>query len=132
MSELVPCLLLLCVLGVCGQSYPRFQHNSDTYLNNSFIDRSIIGQDETALQCVTDHTPCCNVSDGGWSDPQGAAVQTGIMGATDVYVTRSASGQINLNRITAGASGMWRCDIPDSSGVMQRIYIYLGNDTTGE
>ena len=26
---------------------------------------------------------------------------------------------------------MWRCDIPDSNGVQQSIYIYLGTSKTG-
>ena len=26
--------------------------------------------------------------------------------------------------------GLWRCDIPDSSEVMQSIYIYISNDNT--
>ena len=133
MMELLMCLLLLmCVLGIHGQFYPRFQHNAVTYLNNSFIDQSIIGQNDSALLCVTDHTPCCDANDGGWWDPQGVVVQEEIMGATDVYVTRTSTGQIKLNRISEGASGMWRCDIPDSSGDTQRMYIYLGNGTTGE
>ena len=125
------CLLLLCVLGVLSQPYPRFQHSSNTYLNNSFIDRGVISQEST-LQCVTNHTPCCGAADGGWRDPQGAVVQEGVQGATDFYVTRTSSGMINLHRISGGASGMWRCDIPDSNGDMQMIYIYLGIDSTGE
>ena len=138
MRELLLCLLLLGVLGTHGQDYPQFQHlaldmqDTDMYPNNSFIDRGGIGQENFALRCVTDHTPCCDANDGGWWDPQGVAVQEGIMGATDVYVTRTTPGQIRLNRITAGASGMWRCDIPDSSGDTRSMYIYLGNEETGE
>ena len=25
-------------------------------------------------------------------------------------------------------SGLWRCDIPDSSGEMQSLYAYIGDD----
>ena len=133
MRELLVCLLLLTsVLGVCGQSYPQFQHNAVTYPNNSFIDWSDITQNDSALLCLTDRTPCCNASDGGWWDPQGVAVQEGIMGANDVYVTRTTSGQIRLNRISGVASGMWRCDISDSSGDTESMYIYLGNGSTGK
>ena len=45
-----------------------------------------------------------------------------------IYITRE-NGTVSLNRITGGSSGMWRCDIPDSSGVMQNMYIYKGTDT---
>ena len=38
---------------------------------------------------------------------------------------------LEVNRRTGGSSGMWRCDIPDSNGVQQSIYIYLGTPITG-
>ena len=130
MRELL-CLLCMAVLSVHSQIYPRFEHSSNTYLNNSFIDRGVISQDSSALRCVTDHTPCCNSGDGDWRDPQGVEVHEGISGATELYVTRG-TGTISLNRISGGSSGMWRCNIPDSSGAMQSMYIYLGNSSTGE
>ena len=46
------------------------------------------------------------------------------------YVTRG-DGVVYFNRRRGGQSGMWRCDIPDSNGVQQSIYIYLGTSVTG-
>ena len=62
------------------------------------------------------------------TDGNGAAVHQGMAGASTIYITRG-NGTVSLNRITGGSSGMWRCDIPDSSGVMQNMYIYKGTDT---
>ena len=33
---------------------------------------------------------------------------------------------VSLNRKNFGVAGMWRCSIPDSTGMMQNIYIYTG------
>ena len=51
---------------------------------------------------------------------------------TCLYVTRG-HGEISLNRNSGcipHTSGLWRCDVPDSSEVMQSVYIYISNDTT--
>ena len=69
---------------------------------------------------------------GNWRDERGRVVHQGADGTNCLYVTRG-QGMINLNRkrdCTPDASGLWRCDIPDSSDVMQSIYIYISNDTT--
>ena len=62
------------------------------------------------------------------TDGNGAAVHQGMAGASTIYITRG-DGTVSLNRITGGSSGMWRCDIPDSSGMMQSLYIYKDTDT---
>ena len=131
MRELI-CLLLVGVVSeVMGQTYPLLRHKSIEFSNNSFINRGIISISDP-LRCVTDRTPCCGVNAGVWRDPEGAEVREGASGATDFYITRSSEGEINLHRISGGLSGMWLCEIPDSAGDTQRLYIYLGIDTTGE
>ena len=129
MRWLVCLLLYCCVPEALGQTYPRLTHTGIVYGNNSFIDRGSINQNNPLI-CETDHTPCCN-SEGGWVDPEGMAVQEGVAGAASLYMTRTSSGAINLHRITGGLSGMWQCEIPDSSGQLQQLYIYLGGTTTG-
>ena len=51
----------------------------------------------------------------------GGEVHQGPDGGSNLYVTRGDG----VNRRTGGRSGMWRCDIPDSNGVLQSIYIYV-------
>lgn len=131
MREVLICLLCA-VLGVHSQ-YPQLNHDTNIYHNNSFIEGASIGQQSqggSPLQCQTNYTSCCN-NNGSWTDPGGQPVHEGVSGATNFYVTRG-TGVINLNRISGGSSGMWRCDIPDSSGVMQSMYIYIGGDDTGK
>ena len=112
-----------------SQSLPRFQIRETNLTNNSYILSSNIST-EYALKCVTDNVNCCNDSDAGnWTDERGRAVHQGADGATCLYVTRG-QGEVSLNRrsgCTPETSGLWRCDIPDSSEAVQSIYIYINN-----
>ena len=137
--ENVRCHILLLVFAlvaaVNSQSYPRFEFRGDVLVNNSFIVRGLevgIGEGHNdSLHCVTDNSDCCSNGEGKWYDETGGEIQQGPDGDSDrVYVTRE-DGVVYLNRRTGGSSGMWRCDIPDSNGVQQTIYIYLGTPMTG-
>ena len=135
--EKVRCHLLLVfalVAAVNSQSYPRFDFRGDVLVNNSFILRGApvhIGEGHNdSLHCVTDNSDCCSNGEGNWYDETGGEVQYRSDGDSTLYVTRE-DGVVYLNRKTGGRSGMWRCDIPDSNGVLQSIYIYLGTPMTG-
>ena len=111
------------------QSLPQFEHDGYNLSNNSFIYSPDIGDGHYALKCVTGSDNCCNNTDvGGWRDESGRPVYQGADGVTCLYVTRG-DGVISLHRKSGCSdhtSGLWRCDIPDSSGEMQSIYTYIG------
>ena len=124
------CVVLVIAVLVQCQTYPRFQHRGSALPNNSFIIRGNIKEGNDSLKCLTDNTDCCTNPDvGNWTDGGGGAVHQGASGTTTIYVTRG-DGVVSLNRKKGGSAEMWRCDIPDSSGVMQSIYIYTG--TSGD
>ena len=129
-------LLPLAVMVVvhCQTSYPQFEFGNTVLTNSSYIDRRGIGEGvNNSLRCVTDYSDCCTDAGsdvGNWFDRDGNVVYQGADGATDLYVTRG-EGVVYLNRIRGGIVGMWRCDIPDSDGMIQSIYIYLGSPATG-
>ena len=123
-------LLSLVSLGNC-QSLPQLKHEGHLLSNNSFIYYNDIADDgKYALKCVTGNVSCCNNTDvGGWRDESGTPVYQGADGTTCLYVTRG-DGVISLHRkrgCSDHTSGLWRCDIPDSSGEMQSLYIYISN-----
>ena len=124
----------LMVVVHCQTSYPQFEFGDTVLTNNSYIDRRGIGEGvDNSLRCVIDYSDCCagvGSDVGNWFDRGGSEVHQGVDGATDLYVTRG-EGVVYLNRITGGAAGMWRCDIPDSYGMRHSIYIYLGTPITG-
>ena len=129
-------LFALMVVVHCQTSYPQFEFGDRVLTNNSYIHRGDIGEGvDDSLRCVTDYSDCCagvgaGLDVGNWFDRDGNEVYQGADGATNLYATRGEE-VVYLNRITGGVSGMWRCDIPDSDGMMQSIYIYLGTPTTG-
>ena len=126
-------LLSLVSLGNC-QSLPQFKHVRLDLSNNSYIYYNDIGDGDRALNCVTNSSVnCCNNTDvGGWRDESGTPVYQGADGTTCLYVTRG-DGVISLHRkiykrnCSEHTSGLWRCDIPDSSEEMQSLYAYIGN-----
>ena len=127
------CLLLVVVLvaGVSSQSYPRFELGGTALKNNSFLFRGSIGEGQgNSLRCVTDNSECCSNGQGNWYDERGDEVHQGSDGDSDLHVTRGQR-VVYLNRRTGGSVGLWSCDIPDSIGVQQSIYIYLGTSFTG-
>ena len=84
------------------------------------------------LKCVTDSDGCCHDTNvANWRDERGELVQEGADDGTCLYVTRG-DGEISLNRRNSDCipptSGLWRCDIPDSSGEIQSLYIYISNN----
>ena len=124
-------LVIMVGLAVNSQSYPQFEFRGNVMVNNFFIVRGHISEGQNdSLHCVTDNSDCCNNGQGNWYDVTGGEVQQGPDGNHSLYVTRG-DGVVYLNRRTGGQSGMWRCDIPDSNGVQQSIYIYLGTSATG-
>ena len=129
--------LALMVVVDCQTSYPHFELGDRVLTNSSYIDRGGIGEGvDNSLRCVTDYSDCCAGAGsdvGNWFARNGSEVHQGPPGGdTNLYVTRGeGEGVIYLNRIKGGAIGMWRCDIPDSDGMMQSIYIYLGTPTVG-
>ena len=134
MAKLCLLVVVLLLARISSQSYPHFEFRGDVLVNNSFI---LYGQPvnigvgpNDSLHCVTDNSECCSNGQGDWYDERGRQAQQGPDGEGDLYVTRG-DGVVYLNRRSGGSSGMWRCDIPDSNGVQQSIYIYLGAATSG-
>ena len=124
-------LLLLLVSVVSSQSDADFEFGKNDLGNNSFLFHGSIGEgQDDSLHCVTNNSECCTNGQGNWYDEGGDEVHQGSDGNSDLYVTRGPS-VVYLNRRTGGSVGLWRCDIPDSNGVQQSIYIYLGIVETG-
>ena len=105
----VKTVVLLCAVAVVVhcERYPRFEFNSSILLDNTFINRRLIGVNDSALMCVTNNTDCCTNPDAGnWTDEKEGAVHQGASGTNRTYVTRG-DGVVSLNRIHGGSAGMW-------------------------
>ena len=126
-------LTVLFAVSVWPQSYPHFRIKGNVLVNNSYILRPRIGEGHNdSLHCVTDNSDCCSNGEGNWYDESKREVHQGPDGPSDrLYVTRGDEVVYLNRRERGGDSGMWRCDIPDSNGAQQSIYIYLGTPASG-
>ena len=85
---------------------------------------------DDSLLCVTpDSITCCSTAEtrgvplGYWYFPNGTEVPTYDTGWS--FYTTSGPGMVRLHRRAGGVSGIYRCEIPDQSGVNQTIYVGL-------
>ena len=83
-----------------------------------------------SLLCVTpDNINCCSSAEtggaplGNWYFPNGTEVPPDSTG-WNFSITRG-SGVVQLHHRTGGVSGIYRCVIPDQSGVNQTLYVGL-------
>ena len=111
------------------QAELEFSNLGNEYPNNSTIYYEAITF-ETSLDCGTDNSSCCDGNEfGNWNDENGSLVP--MKGSrTCLYATGGVE-VVHLNReknCTPPTSGVWRCDVPDVSGKMQSLYIYISND----
>ena len=120
----------------------RFALNSTIYQNNSLVALEDIGEDGDALLCMTDNTMCCGRDQvpgrgilGDWFYPNGTRVPNRLVyfyrDIWDFYRNRGQS-VVRLNRRRGGVNGIYHCEIPDTAGVYQTIYIGVYTANVGE
>jgi hypothetical protein len=104
-----------------------FMHNSMELSNNSVVLREEIGEGEKALICQTLSDVQCGSSESlAIFFPNSTEVLPAGNGRT-VYST-TGDGQVRLNRKLEDDSplGSYYCQIPDSVGNIQKMFIRIG------
>ena len=121
-----------------GAGEITFSLNGTKYLNNSLVTLEDIGENDTALLCMTDLTPCCRPPHtgtngtvlGNWFFPNGSRVNNkGVQ--LDFYRDREQM-VVRMNRRRGGVNGIYRCEIPDLTNITQTVYIGVYAENTGE
>ena len=114
-----------------------FSFNGTTYQNNSCVALEDIGEGDDALLCMTNLTACCrnpytgnNESKGKWFFPNETQVPSNGSWL-NFYRTRGQM-VVRLNRRRGGEEGIYHCEIPDSTNVIQKIYIGVYSAGSGE
>ena len=110
----------------------HLEWNGTDISNNSVIYYANILNESTPLQCFTDNNNCCSPNTGNWKTPAGQIANQEPDEDRCLYFTRGDR-VISLNRLggcTLPLTGLWRCDIPDSSGVTQSLFIFIGTSLT--
>ena len=127
----------LSLLMIC-ESIPILTHHDTSFQNNSWIYYGNFLDGGSALKCIFDcgvrDTNCYNsYQSGEWRDETGTPVPEGSDATSCLYVTRE-EGIVNLNNkddgnCTPPSSGVWRCDVHNSSIEMESLFIYIANNT---
>ena len=111
-----------------------FSLNDTTYQNNSCVALEDIGENDTALLCMTKFTSCCKVGNGPnlgkWYFPNRTEVPS-AGDQWDFYRTRGHT-VVRMHHRGGGVEGIYRCDIPDAMNITQSIYIGVYSASSGE
>ena len=97
-----------------------------------------IGEGDDALLCKTNQTACCRPpyigemgpALGNWFFPNGTRVPGDGMNL-DISRTRGHM-VVSMNRRKGGVEGIYRCEIADTFGFIQTLYIRVYSANTGE
>ena len=109
------------------------------YQNNSLVSLEDIGEDDGALNCMTDLADCCRQpytngtgqnAIGNWFLPNGSRVPSSGE-QWDFHGTRGQS-VVHLQRRRGGEEGIYSCVIPDATNVTQTLHIGVYTASTGE
>ena len=95
-----------------------------------------IGEGDDALLCRTNQTACCNNrytgghALGNWYFPNGSRVPSG---GREWDISRGRGQMVvHMHRRRGGVKGIYRCEIPDTFGFIQTLYIGVYSARTGE
>ena len=109
-----------------------FSLRNITYQNNSYVILEDIGEhDGDALLCMTNQTACCQHhmngmrhGMGNWFFPNGTKIHSENSSGEEWDVYRSRGQMVvRLHHRGGGEEGIYRCEIPDTLGFIQTIYI---------
>ena len=125
-------LYIVFQLSFCLVHCQRLEWNGTEINNNSVVYYGNIRSGSTALKCVTDNNNCCSPNTGNWMNQTGQIANQEPDQDRCLYFTRGDR-VMSLNRLWGcipPLAGLWRCDVPDSSGEIQSLFIYIGTTTT--
>ena len=101
--------------------------NGVLYGNNSIVTLDEIGEDSAALFCLTNKIDCCRASGvggiiGEWFFPNGSLLNNEVSG-DDIYRGRGPRFVRLHRRNNTQTTGVFHCEVPDTSGANQTLYV---------
>ena len=92
-------------------------------MNNSVVAINDIGEEDDALLCVTDRSDCCYNPIGEFYYPNNNSA-VGYSTTNSLYRSRGTQ-VVRLNRRSDASAGIYRCEVPDSTGLIINVYINI-------
>ena len=100
--------------------------------NNSLLALDRLVNDP--LHCITDLSPCCDTNrSGNWFPPEGTDPVSTFANSTELYQSWGDDQSIRLhssNQTDPMGSGLYSCEVPDSNGDMQILYVGVYSNIT--
>ena len=136
--HLLTLMICWCVVEVNSQlTFPYVSFMGQTLANHSYVDLSLVGDDDSgsdSVRCHTDLETCCSMSQGvhrgDWYFPNGDRLP--FSGGGDIWEQRRDR-RVDLRRSNSATSpvGIYRCDIPTEAvhsgyGNSVRATVYVG------
>ena len=131
--------LLLCLVDVHSQTFPRLSFMSQTLANNSYVDLSLVGRPDVdggeGVQCITDLDTCCSMAEGthrgDFYFPNGTRLPVPAINVDTFEVRGAQRIEIRRNTNANSPTGIYRSDIPtnavhDASNTSVRDTVYVG------
>ena len=134
------CVLLLSLLWSLvevhsQQTYPYVSFMGQTLANHSYVNFSLVGDDDSGsdnVQCHTDLETCCSGAQGSHRGDWYFPIGTRLPFYVDIHEWRVAQ-RVDLRRRNSTTSpvGIYRCDIPtnavhDDTDISVRETVYVG------
>ena len=136
-KDLEVCILIsACIHCLLAQTFPYVSFKGHTLANHSYVDLSLVGNDDSgsdSVQCHTDLSKCCRSTDGAhrgdWYFPNGTQLRFSRDGY-DIYEVRVSKG-VDLRRRANEKNGIYRCGIPTvavrhATDISVRDTVYVG------
>ena len=102
--------------------------------NNSIVTTTDIGTGAAALVCTTTYTPCCSSANPEtlWYFPNGSPVPNNPALSYHRKRGRDPGRVILVRNFESTTTGIFHCDIPDTSGFIQSLYVGIYDNSAGE
>ena len=122
LKDLEACILIsVCVHCLLAQTFPFVSFGGQTLANHSYVDLSLVGNDDSgsnSVQCHTDLSTCCTSAQGphrgDWYFPDGTRLPFTESPQRAVGESRGEQ-RVDLRHWKQGTSGIYRCDIPTNA-----------------
>ena len=139
LKDLEVCILVsVCVHCLLAQTFPYVSFQGQALANHSYVDLSLVGNDDSgsdSVQCHTDLSTCCSMAQGphrgDWYFPNRTRLPFSTDSSKPAVGESRGNQRVDLCRKKQGTSGIYRCNIPtaavhDHTDVSVRDTVYVG------
>ena len=111
-----------------SQEYPYVSFNGTNLTNHSYVDLSLVNENNRKVTCHTNDDACCSGAQGpnrgDWYFPNGTRLNFSTCTDCKIYEVRDAQ-RVELRRRSNGnTSGVYRCETPTNTA--EKGYVYVG------